>query len=282
MKTLGERIKEERTKQNISSVDMAEKLSIPESRYLGFEANKSVPSQEQLNKIAYLLHTTAERLSKDEGTIEQGNYGICDHCHSLLKGPDDIHDVTFTKKKRVGRSTKTETIKERYCSICYEQYLLEKKEEQEKLKKERIAKAQSRRNRAKFLSPFLSAVTTLIVTLIVYFASYSVLATVLTAVLLFLYLIPFFVCLFLNNNSVIYILGAIASIFFVHFPSVIFSFDTDGLKALLAIKFLFGIIGFAVGALGLLIGVAISSFVALFLFVPSYFKSISHPEYVTF
>ncbi len=209
--------------------------------------------------------------------VERGNYGICDRCHHLLKGPDDIHDICLKKATR-----RRSAVNQRICSKCYDKYLKEEKTRKENEKRLIVEKASNRRTRAFILGPLCAIAVALILCWIVFANTQNQLYTILTAVIGSIYLFPFFGCIFLNNNSVMYILGSIFSAFAIKWPGIIFSLSWDGIKTLIALKIIMALIGFAVGFIGFMIGVAISSIVALFVFIPSIQKSINNPEIIFF
>lgn len=60
---LCDRLKERRTKLNLTQKEVAEKLKISQSTYAGYESGKSQPGLDMLIKIADIYDTSLEYLS---------------------------------------------------------------------------------------------------------------------------------------------------------------------------------------------------------------------------
>jgi transcriptional regulator with XRE-family HTH domain len=284
MNNISDKIRQERNKKNLSQKNLADLLSVNIEDIQSWEEGKVMPDVDQLIKISEVLQISMDELvgknTPKPTPTPYVNYGICDSCHNPLKGKEDIHDIYTTKKVCHGRGYHTEETKERYCSACYKKYKEEENRKKEQARRALVEDANKRRLRVKFLCPLLCVLIGLLIAWIVYANTNNTLATVLSSILGAIYVFPLLGCLFLNNNCVFMIVASIWSVFFLKFPGVIFEFGMDGFVALIAIKILFAIIGFLVGAVGLLSGLAIASIVAVFIFIPSYRKSIDHPEIV--
>ncbi len=252
-----------------------------EAKHVSVVTPPAASVKAEIVKPSLVTPPASQPAKSEETQAPAGAYGICDKCHKLLKGPNDIHDIN-TPAKRVfksrGRSYTVPGTVERLCSECYAEHV---KEVQAKKKAEIQAikdKARLRRQMAYGLGPLCSIVLSLILCWIVYKCTSNVTATILVATLGSVYFFPFFACLFLNNNCIFEIFADIAEIFFVKFPGIIFSFDLDGLAFLVIMKILFAVLGFAIGLLGFCAGTAVASFIALFVVIPSFLKSKNYPE----
>lgn len=62
MKIFAQRLKEERTKANLTQQNMADKLNITRGAYAQYENNMTEPSIETLAKITNILKTSADYL----------------------------------------------------------------------------------------------------------------------------------------------------------------------------------------------------------------------------
>ena len=70
----------------------------------------------------------------------------------------------------------------------------------------------------------------------------------------------------------------VASWGFVRFPGLIFSLDLDGIIWLLTVKLAFWIIGFLLGALFLILAVALGMILSVFVYPFALGINIRHPE----
>jgi len=57
-----ERLKEKRTKANLTQTDIAKRLKISQSTYAGYETGKRQPDIETLSKLADIFETSADYL----------------------------------------------------------------------------------------------------------------------------------------------------------------------------------------------------------------------------
>lgn len=308
MTQLGTKIKENRTRIGLTQKGLADKLFVTPQAVSRWENDGIEPPIDALKKMSVIFDislddlldsdrkvVTKEEVNKVEEKKEEQpivvqqpvvqqvvvqSYGICDRCHEPFKDKNDIHDIIHPGVHH-NRHRSTPPTKERICSSCYEKDLKQAAEKKRLFIQAQATKARSRRKKAAFIAPLLAIIVGLILCWIVYSGSKQVTPTVLTAIFGSLYFYPFFACLFLNNNFIPYMVLSIFSAFFVKWPGIIFSFDLDGLKFLIAMKLLFGILGFLIGFAGLLIAVLLSSFISLFLVVPSFIKSVNNPSYTS-
>ena len=288
MNDTGRKIKSLRQEKGMTQKELADKLFVTPQAVSRWENDGIEPPIDMLKKLSAIFDVTIDELlnndvssqsEKEDEKSKQNSaspsYGICDSCHNLLQGPDDIHDIVIPGK-RTGRHRASDT-KERFCSSCYEKYLQKKKQEAEAERRLTIEKAAKRRKRAFIIGPLCAIAFGAIFGAIIWGVTHEVMTGIIAGLISSLAIYPMFGCLFLMNNPVLEILYNVSNVFFVKWPGVIFSLDWDGLAFLIVVKILFAILGFIIGALGVAAGVAIASVVALFVFIPSIFKSIKNP-----
>ena len=302
MTDLGNKIKENRTKLGLTQKALADKLYVTPQAVSRWENDGIEPPIDSIKKMCKIFNISLdeflgvekENVVKEENkqevvtqptvevqkTVIVQSYGICDRCHNLLKGPDDIHDIIHPGVHRSRNRSIPET-KERVCTDCYNLYLKKQADEQRAKQLQIEKKAKDNRIKACILGPLISIVLGIIFGVIIGTNSKNGTSGVVSAILGSIFFFPFTACLFLNNNCISLIFIGVASFFFVKWPGIIFSFDLDGFAFLIAMKLLFAVLGFIIGIIGILFALMLSSVIAVFAVIPSFIKSVKNPEDLT-
>lgn len=213
--------------------------------------------------------------------IKQALY-TCSKCKKFIYDKDDAVIKKIEKKERLNNPDRIITTTEDviFCKEC------DKKEQNEikasNIKNQRLFKNTARKRLVlAIIFGTLFAVIPLLVGIFMINndkITNNILYGSLTASLGTISIFTMVACMFLYNNFIIQIFVKLFTLFRFTAPGIIFSFDADGLKFLIAMKILFAIIGFVIALLCFLLAICVSAPLSLIVFPFAVYKNIVHPE----
>ncbi len=268
---ISKNLKRLREKVGMTQKELADKLFVSPQAVSRWENGDTEPSVATLDSIAEIFGVSLDELFGRTApepekeviyTAAPAVLGVCDTCKKAVTDPDD-----YVKTYHFAGRTRVEDCR---CKEC-----------DERLKKQAYDNAVSNgvkcRNRSFIWGSLITAAilgVTLGVTLSGEFSAKEIIGFTVTALLFF----PFLSCIFLKNNFVEDMFGAVATFGFVRFRGLIFSLDLDGIIWFLTVKLLFWIIGIVLAIVAFLLALALGLLVSVFVYPFALNKSIKHPE----
>ncbi len=294
--TLGERIKEQRTKCKLTQKDLSEKLNVSFQTVSKWENDANEPDLSTIKALCKIFNCSLDDLigeekeivsvttsevkeeqkaaeEKEEKEPARIQIATCHDCNKPILSGDSIHHMQ--RKSKAGLVEMVDI-----CDDCFKKHeeLNRKKDELEKSDASATDKKSSSgpfdrlvsRNDSKVLiwSIVIGALS-LVITLIICIFNYSNVGIgwVIGLPLIIGY------CM-MADVYCIFSVSYVSSIFFtiatwsIKFPGIIFSLDLDGLTFLIVMKILFFILGIFISIATFLLALAISSIFSAFSFVP--------------
>lgn len=296
--TLGASIKSYRLKNGLTQNELAEKLNVSYQTISKWENDTNEPDIRTLNMLCEIFNCTLNELvngeqkkveenveSNESGIKEEKSVqtntqttnitsaetvlepkvkiGVCKTCEKSIYDNEKIHHMS--ENKRVGRG---HHIKVEYdlCDTCY-QKLQESKKKAEQLE---IAAKKAKQKKLTIWSYVIGGIIA-IITLVVCILNYSTVGigwTIGLPIIILYVAIADIYCItlaFVDESWIGEMFFAIAG-FSIKMPGVIFTFDSDGLRFLIAMKILFAIITICISIAVFLLALALSSICSIFWF----------------
>lgn len=295
--------------------ELAERLHVTPQAVSRWETGEVEPSVSTIGEIAEIFGVTTDEIisgkkadPKNEeaaSLVEPATVvieapkpvlALCTRCNKPLYESADIFRRSLTAasddapvERKHGRGRKQTVVSAPtdvptliYCKECAEKLDTERKEEAERIQKEKRAAiskvARTKRNKGFIFGGLLAAV--IIALAIIYSTEYAETTTtwILISVVFAYAAFAFVSCLFLDNNFVGDLFSDVTEWGFVRFPGLIFSFDLDGIMWLIGMKILFAILGFLLGFAAVCLALLLSLIVSMFVFPFALWINIKHPE----
>lgn len=281
--TLGENIKNYRTKANLTQKDLSEKLNVSYQTISKRENNTNEPDVATLKQLCSIFNCSLDDLlnydKEEDKPIEKENVvitpptkiqiGTCSDCKKELYSGDIIHHVDRKSEHGV-----KETVE--ICDDCFkihEELNEQRKNIEANIEEDRKESTSPFRNiikrndRKVIVWAIVAGIFSLAITLVLCILYYNNVGLALTIALPLIVGYTLFAdvyCIF-TGSWVGEVFLAIAS-WSVKFPGIIFTFDLDGLKFLIFMKILFGILGVLISIAAFLFALAFSSICSIFTF----------------
>ena len=279
--TVGQTIKYYRVKNGLTQKELSEQLCVSFQTVSKWENDTNEPDLMTLKMMCKIFHCTVDDLinnEKEENIVfsESNNetnkikISVCKDCGKPLFNDDNIHHI-----EKISPSGVKETI-----DICDECFIRRETTNQQKLAEAQLALKKEKENieKAKEYKKARNKKTLLIWSLvtgiavfaavlavcIVYYNQVRIAGTIILPFLGGYGLFSFIYCVF-SDNWITDLFIDIAS-FSIKMPGIIFSFDADGLKFLIAMKILFWILGIVIMVGAILLAIAICSILSMFAF----------------
>lgn len=273
---LSNNIKTLRMKMGLTENELADMLTATTQDVLKWENGEQEPSIDTIRKMASIFKVTISEIIGEEFHVPEGiskseNVAteqpktvltICENCKRPIYKSEEI--VTST---RYVENTPTT------CYICSDCDKLNKEKQQQKVEKN----SKSHRNKS-FVWGTIISIIVLVIGILAGVSGETGGETIALIALLPIFTFTFVSCIFLNNNFVGEIFLEIASWGFVKFPGIIFSFSLDGFLWLIGIKILFGIMGFILGGLTVLLALIICMPLSAIAYPFAIVKSYKNPK----
>lgn len=267
---IGEKIKQLRMDSGLTQKDLAGKLFVTAQAVSRWENNEVEPSLSTISELAKIFNVSVSELlgeeqAKPEVVIEKEVVykeqapvlAVCEQCNRPIYKAEEIVRQNDYDRTRV------------LCSACAKKNKKEKENKQISYgKKQRILS---------FVWGGIIASIVLAVLMVLTIPSGNATAIIGAAVIGVL-TYTFVSCIFLKNNFILDMVYTVASWGFIRFPGLIFSLDLDGIIWLLTVKLAFWIIGFLLGALFLILAVALGMILSVFVYPFALGINIRHPE----
>lgn len=250
---IGEKIKELRTKNNLTQKELANKLCVTAQAVSRWENGEVEPSISTIQELSSLFNVSVDSLFGNEKPAEKEvatqvvtQYvekeprpvlAVCEICNRPIYDGKDI-------VRHNGRRTKSV-----WCADC------EKKRQEEKYKKN-YEHGLLQRKRSFWWSGVITGIA-LIISLAVTITNGSGAGTVIGFAVASLLAFPFLSCLFLENNFITDMVCGIAGFGFIKLPGLIFTLDLDGIIWLITVKLIFWILEVAFSAACLFLAIEI-------------------------
>ncbi len=278
--TFGQKLKELRTKKNLTQKDLADKLNVTYQTVSKWENETNEPDFATLKQLAKLFDCSVDYLIdeddqpetkeevKDEQVVKtvivhQYEPHVCAKCGKDITEEDLVSEDSICRV-RSGRTTRTVSTGQ----IYYHKECLEQ------VQKEREEKAIARRTRdlakAKKLTIIWSIVTGVVafgIALVIFICNtdkVNVGLGILFSVLIGYGIFSMVYCI--ASGSYIGEVFLWCSNLSIKFPGLIFSWDIEGFVWLIAMKILFAILGFLIGVFALLLAIVFSASLGMFSF----------------
>jgi transcriptional regulator with XRE-family HTH domain len=283
--TLGEKIRNYRTKLNLTQKDLADQLNVTSQAVSRWEQDIVEPSVDTLKRMSEIFKVSLDEILSNPFapkvseplpnpspiTIQQANQGsfdnrrtigVCEQCNKPILEGDPIHRHSF----RTGRTSHSKVL----CGPC---------------EQKRIANYNAEKLRVTKQKRFWGLFWGLLFSVpFAYFSFQGLFSGELNmdsfwvglglAYLIF----SMFFTYIMDNNFIRDFFWEITSWGFVRLPGVIFSFDIDGLLFLITAKIALFFIGIGIsifaGAIALLISIGLSGFVLPF----ALFNAFTNPD----
>lgn len=299
--TFGEKIRKLRTEANLTQKDLADKLNVTYQTVSKWETDINEPDFSTLKELCKILNCSIEYLFSEEDEVveeskEESNQvieeepindtvtkiiisepiktrmGTCNDCGKDLFEGDKTHHI---EKRSYSGVREIVTI----CDDCFS-----KREESEKKRREELLKPKdetpeepknifkkigARKDKKPLIWAIVLCIIAFIATLVLCIMNYESVGLWLTIGLPFIIgycVIAELYCIF-SDSWIGEIFSEVAS-WSIRFPGIIFSFDLDGLKFLILMKILFGVIGFIIGVATFILAVSLSTVLSIFTFIP--------------
>ena len=282
MNDCGQRISELRKKNNLTQLELGNKLNVTAQAVSKWENGASEPDIDTLRKISSLFNISIDELLSNElpqaevsATAEPATQqpqqvklivGTCERCKKEVSaGEYSIAVINHTEHS--GRSTNHYTTQHMFCNDCYKKYQEEEHRKQiEKTKREAqytksyIDKS-FRRGTVWGILAALVAVLAVVIGL-----SYTTLSTGVVVVLAIVAAYGMFAMVFqcFFDGYVLEILDFFTRSF--NMPGFIFSLDLDSIVWMITTKILLGFLLGVLSAMIFLVGVLVAVFCSLFTF----------------
>lgn len=293
--TLGQKIKQARMQANLTQKDLADKLSVTFQTVSKWESDTNEPDLTTLRAIAkttkvsleYLISEEEESSKKSGGaspaiSMQRRQIGICSDCHSPLMEGQVYHNVERRSKSGIKESVMI-------CDSCFkkEEEEIEKKireiessgNEPEPKKKGLFNRIASRDDKKPLAWSIVLGVVGFIVALVICIINYSSVGigwTIGAPILIGYALMATIYCIF-TYSYISEVFLAVAS-WSIRFPGIIFSWDLDGIKFLIAMKLLFWVLGAMISIGTFLLALSLSALLSVFSFVPLLIYNKTHYE----
>ena len=278
--TVGESIKFHRTKVGLTQKDLSEKLNVSFQTISKWENDTNEPDLMTLKALCSIFSCTLDDLVSyeehvqninekqeiEEPKISKVQIGTCRDCGKPLFSGDNIHHMIRS----------TDGIKESVdvCEDCYKVHQdLNKQKEAllhptTKISENGTSRIRNRSNNKTLLIwstvGGVAVFITLLIVCIIFVKQVSVAGTILLPLLggylIFADIFCLFKCDWINDLFI-----DIAS-FSIRMPGIIFSFDSDGIKFLIAMKILFWILGIIIMAGAIVFAILITGICSFFAF----------------
>lgn len=284
--TVGESIKYHRTQLGLTQKDLSEKLNVSFQTVSKWENNTNEPDLTTLKAMCDIFGCTVDDLISYKGTVETEaveepevipaepqiakiQIGTCRDCGKALYSGDNIHHMN-----RRSTSGIQETVD--VCDDCFKRHeeLNRKKEELEKpsvskkpAKTGAFSRITERADSKVVIWSIVVGIVALITTLIICICNYNSVGigwTIGLPLIVGYVLLADIYCIF-SASWVSDVFMNVAS-WSIRFPGIIFSFDLNGLKFLIAMKLLFFILGILISIGAFLLAVVFSSICSIFTF----------------
>ncbi len=267
---IGEKIKELRTKNNLTQKELANKLCVTAQAVSRWENGEVEPSISTIQELSSLFNVSVDSLFGNEKPAEKEvvtQYvekeskpvlAVCEICNRPIYDGKDI-------VRHNGKRTKSVC-----CADC------EKKRQEERYKKN-CEHGLLQRERSFWWSGVITGMV-LIISLAVTITNGSGAGTVIGFAFGSLLVFPFLSCLFLENNFITDMVCGIAGLGFIKLPGLIFSLDFDGIIWLIAVKLVFWILEIAFSAACLFLAIAAGLITSVFVYPFALKKNFKNPE----
>ena len=297
--TFGEKIRKLRTDANLTQKDLADKLNVTYQTVSKWETDINEPDFSTLKELAKILNCSIEYLFSDEDEVSEEindkeevveenttnifienpvietptktKIGACDDCGKELYEGENIHHV---EKPSYAGIKEIVTI----CDSCFtkrkedvekQKRSLEKPIETPEKSKNIFKNIRNRKDKKPLILSIVLCVIAFIATLVVciiYYDSVGIWLTIGLPFIIAYCVIAELYCI-LSDSWIGDIFSEVAS-WSIRFPGIIFTFDLDGLKFLIFMKILFGVIGFFIGVATFILAVSLSTVLSVFTFIP--------------
>ena len=270
---LGNKIKTLRIKNSLTQKELAEKLYVTAQAVSRWENNEVEPSIATLTEIAKIFNISIGELLGEDNILPKEKVekrilykeqkpvlAVCHHCNKPIYDGKEI----VRKKSYNGRGSE-----EILCSTCDAKI--------KKQKHDSAVRAGLRRRKNSFLWGGIFTGLIMIVGLIITRMLHSPVGVVIGVTLGGALFFPFIACLYLDNNFIIYMVGAVAMWSF-RLPGLIFELSLDGIIWLLTVKLLFWILGGLVSVFCFILSIVLGIIAGLFVYPFALDKNIRHPE----
>lgn len=314
--TTGEKIAQLRTNKGLSQEELADKLEVSRQTVYKWENDLALPKKDYLKQIVELFETTYDYLLDDDHVEEKEEtmevepeakeevkevvkepsapevivvtapapqqtavvpLAICQKCKKIITEENDLVRISGAYNHQGVQAEDTV-----YCASCNKEVT----ERNKALHAERVAteelKIKVRKGVAKkqFWTSFIIGL--LVAGLIIGIGLAIMLPNASQQNILILIgsgILAFFLvsCLVLRNNGAWIVLSTISS-WSIKFPGLIFTLDLDGIIWVILVKGIFGIISVFIGIIMLVLGLAVSGAVSIFMYPFALVKNFRDPE----
>lgn len=305
--SLGSKIKELRNNIGLTQKELAEQLNVTAQAVSRWESDEVEPSVGTIKQMANIFNVSTDELLGNatepvvvEKVVEVEKPIIVEKPTVIEKEVVVEKPVIVEKEVVVEKPVQQKTVLA-ICSHCnkpiYDEddlvkhrtsggrghsahdYYLHKACDAERI--QRSIEANKKDNEKRFVLSFvlggLAAAVMLIIFIVIATKSESPAQYYVTGSILAVLLFTMISCFVIGNNFLLDLWISIAS-WSVHFPGIIFTLDMDGIKALIAMKLLFAILGVLVSIAVFLLACAIAMPLSLFVYPYAIIHNVKHRE----
>lgn len=274
MNDCGQKITELRKKNNLTQLELGNKLNVTAQAISKWENGLAEPDIETLKKICNVFNVSINELiggevvaTAEESAPAKQIVGYCEKCHKPLD-MGDYKVMTETQRVRHGHTHHTVSSQHVYCEDCYKTILAEKQQKEEKERQERLLLERAKKKRRFKLGLTFGIISFIVVAIVFLVVGLTRTNGVGTAFIVFAILGTYGFGAFISqcfwDGYVLDILE-----FFLHsfrMPGVIFTLDLNGIISLIFIKLTLSILSSVLSLLIFLLGVGISCCCSIFTF----------------
>ena len=278
--SVGAKIREYRSKLNLTQKDLAEKLNVTYQAVSRWEKDEVEPSFDSLTKMSQIFDCSIddlfgierprkgddaeEKVKIVEKVVEQGKpiLSLCENCNKPIYEQGDLHRFDLTIRN--GRTNTTRSCV--FCTRCNDQRLAKEREEEKAKRAEEAAGLRKKRLRSFVWSGLIAAVLLAISILVFSGGTKKDIESGAFYLVLSVLAFCFASCCFLDNNFVGDMWLSVAAWGFVKMPGVIFEFSLDGFIIGIVIKIILAILGLLLGLITTLLATILGLAVAIFVY----------------
>jgi len=289
---IGLKIKEYRTKAGLTQKDLADELHVTYQAVSRWENDDAEPSFDMLKDMCKILNCSTDDLfdikkpeveeNKEQSpqiierviikeSEQKPVLGVCEGCNKPIYEASDLFRVEESISVRSGKSSHKVLKQKILCNECNQSRLLEQKRIAEEAQKKKEAEFKVRRIHS-FIWPSIVS-TIFLVLAIISFVDGKTSTGAIEIVLAFLGF-TFFGTMILNNTFLTDLWIDVSSFGFVKMPGIMFTFDLDGLKFLIIMKIIFGLIGLAIAVLAIAFATVLTLALSIFVYPYALYKNL--------
>lgn len=271
--TLGQKLKELRSKNGLTQKDLADKLHVSFQTVSKWENGENEPDIATLKELAALFSCSVDYLIGGENespsptpettTVQKRELHVCEKCGKDIPEGQEVLENYLKMEGKGTRKSDFSTAQRYYHRDCFEE-----------VKKERAeANAiQNEKNRAKakkltIIWSIVGGVIALAIALAIFLThtdKVNVGVGIVSSIVIGYAVFAMVYCII--SASYIGEVFLWCSKLSIKFPGLIFSWDLEGFAWLIVMKILFAVLGFLVGVFALFFAIALSSFLSFFSF----------------